>query len=71
MANPTSRPPAQSDAERARTYRQRKQAQGLKSVKVDLGPVELAYLDALCKIHRMTLSEAVGLAVTMAMRNDG
>jgi hypothetical protein len=60
----------QTDAERARACRQRKKAQGLKSVKVDLGLTELAYLNALRVAHDMTLSGVIGLAVTRLIRNE-
>src|SRR5512135_1350788 len=54
MSEPSSRPPAQSAAERARAYRQRQRQKGLKPVKLYLTPEAMAYLDALCVVHELT-----------------
>jgi hypothetical protein len=61
------RPPktdALTDAERSKAYRQRRQAEGLRAVKCLLEPDQMLYLSALCQMYEVTISEAVGLAVT-------
>jgi len=58
------KPPAKTDAARSKSYRQRRQDEGLKAVKCLLPPDEMLYLAALCDLYDVTLSEAIGLAVT-------
>lgn len=67
---PSSRTPgrpkksdAKTPAQRAKAYRNRQKADGLKSVKCHLSPEIVAYLEALRAIHGITLGEAVSMAV--------
>lgn len=61
-------PKAQSPAQRSKSYRDRLDERGLKPVKCYLAPDQVAYLDALCKIHKVTISEAIGMALTALFR---
>jgi len=62
------KPEAQTQAERSKAYRDRRQAEGLKSVKCFLAPDQMAYLSALCEIHRITIAEAISLALTSLIK---
>jgi hypothetical protein len=66
LAKPAPKTPAQ----RAKAYRNRKKAEGLKVVKTHLPPEAVAYLKALSTIHSVTMSEAVALALMAAMRGQ-
>lgn len=66
LAKPVPKTPAQ----RAKAYRDRKKAEGLKAVKTHLPPDAMAYLKALSTIHGVTLSEAVALALMAALRGQ-
>lgn len=59
-----------SQAERAKSYRARKKGEGLKEIKCYLGPEQLAYLDALCKIHQVPIAEAISLALNALLRGE-
>lgn len=61
---------ALSPAERAKSSRARKRAAGLKEVKCFLTPEQIAYLDAICKIHQVTIAEAISLALTAKLRGE-
>jgi len=65
-----AKPDALTPAERTKAYRQRQLAAGLTAVKCYLPPESMAYLRALCAIHRITLSEAIALAVASAVRGE-
>lgn len=62
------KPAAQTQAERSKAYRDRRQAEGLKSVKCFLAPDQMAYLSALCQIHQITIAEAISVALTSLMK---
>lgn len=59
-----------SAAERARIYRQRRKQDGLAAVKCYLPADALAYLHALCKIHHITVSRAIAMALANALRGE-
>lgn len=59
-----------TQAERAKAYRERLKAEGLKEVKCFLSPEHLAYLRGLCDIHGGTIADAVALALTAAIRGE-
>jgi len=61
---------AKSAAERAKDYRDRLKADGLKEVKCYLSPEHIAYLKVLCEIHGGTVADAVALALTALMRGE-
>lgn len=63
-------PDALTPAQRAKAYRHRQRADGLTAVKCYLPPEAMAYLRALGDIHAVSLSEAVALAVTAAVRGE-
>jgi hypothetical protein len=65
-----AKPDAMTTAERSMAYRDRQKASGLVAVKCYLAPDAMAYLGALCAIHRITLSEAVALALAAALRGE-
>lgn len=62
------KPDAKTPAQRAKAYRNRRKADGLKSVKCHLSPEIVAYLEALRVIHGITLGEAITMAVRAAFR---
>jgi hypothetical protein len=62
------KPEAQTQAERSKAYRDRQQAEGLKSVKCFLAPDQMAYLKSVCQIHNCTIAEAISLAMTCLMK---
>lgn len=64
------KPDALTPAQRAKGYRNRLNARGLTAVKCHLPPEAVAYLRALCDIHGITISEAVAMAVTAALRGE-
>ena len=57
-------PDALTQAERSKGYRARRQAEDRKAVKCFLAQDQIAYLSAICKIHKVTIAEAIGLALT-------
>lgn len=61
---------AKTTAERARDYRARLKADGLKAVKCHLPPEAIAYLEALRKIHGVTLADAVSMALAAVIRGE-
>jgi hypothetical protein len=61
---------ALTSAQRSKAYRERLIANGCTAVKCYLPPDAMAYLRALCDIHNVSLSEAVTLAVTAALRGE-
>lgn len=65
---PGRKPEAQTQAERSKAYRDRRQAEGLKSVKCFLAPDQIAYLSAVCQIHQVTIAEAISLALTSLIK---
>lgn len=65
-----AKPDAKTPAERAKDYRDRQKACGLKEVKCALPPETIAYLEALRKIHDFTLSDAITMAVMAVFRGD-
>ncbi len=62
------KPEAQTQAERSKAYRDRRLAEGLKSVKCFLAPDQMAYLSAVCQIHQVTIAEAISLALTSLIK---
>ena len=65
-----AKPDAKTAAERARAYRNRQKASGLREVKCALPPEAIAYLEALRKIHDITLSDAITLSVMAVFRGE-
>lgn len=65
-----ARPDAKTTAERSKAYRAGLKADGYKAVKCHLKPDAMAYLEALRKIHGVTLSDAISMALAAAIRGD-
>ncbi len=59
---------AQTQAQRSKAYRDRLKDDGLTAIKCHLAPEPMAYLAALCEIHTLTIAEAIGMALTAAIR---
>lgn len=74
---PTGRTPgrpakqdAKTTAERAKAYRDRQKASGLREVKCVLPPETIAYLEALRKIHNVSISDVISMAVMAVFRGE-
>jgi hypothetical protein len=65
-----SKPDAKTPAQRAKAYRDRQKACGLRTVKCALSPEAIAYLEALREIHGVTISEAISMAVMAVIRGE-
>lgn len=65
-----SKPDVLTPAQRSKAYRAGLKDKGLTAVKFYLEPVAMAYLGALCEVHRITISEAVAMAVSAALRGE-
>ena len=63
-------PDTLTPAERAKRYRDRLKAEGLKEVKCYLSPAQLAYLKGVCEIHQVTIADAISLSVTAVLRGE-
>jgi len=64
------KPDAKTAAERAKTYRNRQKASGLREVKCALPKEAIAYLEALRKIHNISISDAITLALAAVVRGE-
>lgn len=69
-SHPSRRREPLTNAQRAKAYRLRRKVEGLATVKCYLPADAMAYLGALCQIHDVTISKAVAMAVTHALRGD-
>lgn len=65
-----AKPDAKSPAQRAKDCRERKKVDGLKAVKCYLPAETLSYLNALCKIHDVTISDAISMVLTAVIRGE-
>lgn len=70
MPGRPAKPDAKTTAERAKDYRNRQKASGLREVKCVLPPEAIAYLEALRKIHDVSISDAISMALRAAIRGE-
>lgn len=70
MPGRPQKPNAKTTAQRAKAYRQRQKADGLKAVKCYLPPEGIAYLNALRQIHGVTISDAILMVMMSVIRGE-